>query len=245
MKKQWCFAFLGVVLCLSGCTKEQRVVIEPTIYQYDEAIIEDQAVSSIALSLFFRSNTEVTSAKITAIEDMQGEKLLNPSFVSGRVHKVEYDELKTKENDTLYQLHFFVNLNAGGKAHFTKLQLAINDEVYEVLGEYTINRNHPQEDFLKRRDEESASRMTHRICLNAYDIPKDAKNIKLSSPNPSIRIISMEDRQSMEECYSWSGVLEKPYMNYGTTILLQYELDGKMIQKYLPELRGNYQNLIY
>lgn len=246
MKGMWrimvCIGMLGI---FTGCSKEQRIVVEPTLYQYDAYLEQEQQVSVVELSLFFRSNRKVEQAAITSLEDLKGKEMMDPAFVSGPVKRVEHDGYPTSENGDLYQLTFYLNMKANGQASFSKLLLTVNEEEYEASGSYTVDLKHTSEEFLQRKWDTGASAMMDAICLDEYELPKDAKNIRFVSASPDIKLTSKEVEQGPEACYSWVAQFDRTYKTYGTSIWIQYELDGKTIQKYIPEIRGDYQNFIF
>lgn len=246
MKRIWrimvCIGILGI---FTGCSIEQRIVVEPTLYQYDAYLEQEQQAKVVELSLFFRSNTKVEQAAITSLEDIEGQGMMDPTFVSGSVKRVENNAYPANEHGDLYQLTFYLNMKANGQASFSKLLLTVNEEEYEASGSYTIDLKHTSEEFLQRKRDTGASAMMDAICLDEYEIPKDAKNIRFVSANPAIKLTSKKAEQGPAACYSWVVQFDRTYKTYGTSIRIQYELDGKTIQKYIPEIRGDYENLIF
>lgn len=243
MKRIWMICIcIAACAALYGCSKELKIVVEPMIYQLDD-YKKDEDIKTVRLSVFFRSNTEVKSASLLSILDLQGEGLLDPAYVTTGFQKQE--EVEKNEDGVLYQLNFNLNMKTGGTAKFTKLRIEVNGEDYEAMGEYQINLNHKKEDFIERTYDTGASVMVHQICLNDYQLPEDAENIRITSANSHMKVTTVENSENTPHCKGWVAQLDSPYKIYATTIQVRYESNGKMIQKYIPELRGTYENLAY
>lgn len=228
--KWLCIAILLSAL-LGGCKEKEAVItMIPMTYSLDFYTDEQEGdVHEVTLSIPFYSTQEVTSAKVLSIEDIEGETLLDPFFMS-----MGWEVFQDHDFKEGYKLRFTIHLK---KEHviFHKIRVEINGKEYLAEGSYDIDYSHNRDEFIALK----SNGISMPPSLSQLDIPEHAENFKLISDNELLTMEASSGFDDIDNTLEYKFSLQEPYALYATSLLLQYEVDGVAYRKYLPGFYGD------